>query len=114
MSDEHNDDPMAQHLENITKKVERIVNGRMQSLAEQFVTVVNDIEELRHKLNSLESVINLHVKNNLYMTQTTNVLSMELDALEHYLANTDPVLKKLLDDAKERQTREKIKRQQDG
>jgi hypothetical protein len=39
---------------------------------------------------------------------------MELDALERYLANTDPVLKKLLDDAAERQKQEKIKRQQDG
>lgn len=112
MSDD--EDPLAQHLNLITKRVDRYVNGRLQAYADHLVTLVGDVNEIRNKMNRIEAIINMQVQNNVYLMRNVNLVTQELDALEVYLSKTDPELKKLLLDCLDRQRDEITRREKNG
>jgi hypothetical protein len=108
MSDD--EDPLAAHLDQISKRVEKIVNTRLQYYIEQFATLVGEFDALAKRVQNCETVINLQLQNSVFNSRSVGILKDELDALQAYLATKDVDLKKLLLEVRERNLQESVKR----
>jgi hypothetical protein len=90
------EDRLNQHLEDITKRVERAVHARIQQLSDYLTTLYNDLQEIKQRQTNLELALNISSKNSMFVNRSVTLLTQEIDALEHYLAKSDPNLKSLL------------------
>ena len=97
--DENNDDQadiIRQHLEQHAKRMERIVQSRFNSVMDQLNKLAGEHQAMALRIFNIEKVIRAQAASNYYMSADLQFIRNELDALEHYLAESDTKLKAIL------------------
>jgi hypothetical protein len=97
--DENNneDDAIRQYLEQHAKRIERIVQSRFNSMMDQVNKLASDNQVMAVRIFNLEKVVRSQSASISYMAGDLQFIRAELDALENYLAESDPTLKAIID-----------------
>lgn len=84
-------------LEDYTRRIERIVHNRLNQVMEQVNTLAQNHNKMVEQMNLLKNEVRTVLASNSHLITQFGLVLCELDALEHYLAQSDEGLKKLLE-----------------
>jgi septal ring factor EnvC (AmiA/AmiB activator) len=96
MDENNEEDVIRKFLDQHAKRMERIVQSRFNSVMDQLNKLASDNQAMAVRIFNIEKVIRSMSAANYYNSQDLQFIRNELEALELYLAESDPRLAAIL------------------
>jgi hypothetical protein len=86
------DDEAEEFWKSMTKRVETLINARMDTNNEQLITLVSHLNTVQLRLKEIEQAIIIHSGNSMHIARHLSLIIEELNSLELYVSRDNPKL----------------------